>query len=283
MTLGIVRLLAWVAVALVTDGAAIAQTGIGSAVLVDNRVEGQLDGAPEKITVDAPVFQNQRITTYAESRVGMELADGTTLALGPNSEIVLDRFVYDPGSGAGDIILNAVKGSFRFVTGLAQPGSYKVVTDVAAIGIRGTDFDVYSVVGGTLVLARAGLPFACPRRLENDLDPRHGSCCLLDADEAGAPLYGIVTRRGRRCIGPLEWTGTNPGLLLRRHVSAERRREHHDGSENGNRPPTGGSGGANSDQTADRGNGAGSVNAGTNGNSGDGAVRSDNDGSITID
>ena len=47
------------------------------------------------------------------------LRDQTKVAIGPGARLTLDRFVYDPNKGNGAIVLNLVKGSFRFITGIA--------------------------------------------------------------------------------------------------------------------------------------------------------------------
>ena len=218
-----IRLVATCSIVLLWAGAAAAQTGIGDAVRVENRVEGQLDGAPEEKVINSPVYQNERIKTYADSGATFELIDETTLSLGAASEIVLDRFVFDPDKSAGEMVFNAVRGAFRFVSGVAESTSYKILTPVAAIGIRGTDFDVYTTRRATLVLGRQGVPFVCPRRLQNEMDPGNFACCELNTGEAGGALYGIITNRGRSCYGPIPWTGTNPGVLLERYVEREER------------------------------------------------------------
>jgi len=48
------------------------------------------------------------------------------VALGPGSRLLLDKFVYDPQKGSGTIVLNLVKGAFRFVTGIASKPSYLI-------------------------------------------------------------------------------------------------------------------------------------------------------------
>src|SRR5690606_1727955 len=44
---------------------------------------------------------------------------------------------------AGNVVLNATRGAFRFVSGSQQSRSYQVRTPVATIGVRGTIFDIY--------------------------------------------------------------------------------------------------------------------------------------------
>jgi len=54
---------------------------------------------------------------------------------GPHPD--LDRFIYDPNRSAGQVILNATKGSLRFSTGSQNHGTISVKTPYGTLGIRG--------------------------------------------------------------------------------------------------------------------------------------------------
>jgi hypothetical protein len=71
------------------------------------------------------------------------LRDQTKLAIGPGARMTLDRFIYDANKASGAIVLNLIKGGFRFITGVAAKPFYAIRTPVAAITVRGTIFDVY--------------------------------------------------------------------------------------------------------------------------------------------
>jgi hypothetical protein len=74
----------------------------------------------------------------------MKLPDDTTFTVGPNSDMVIDKFVYDPDNTPRTIMASMSKGVFRWVTGrVAQkdPAQMKVKIPVGTIGIRGTDFE----------------------------------------------------------------------------------------------------------------------------------------------
>jgi hypothetical protein len=56
----------------------------------------------------------------------------------PNSEVVIDRFVYDPDSDAGELTMSVTKGVLRFVGGaLSKTGKVNIKTPVGNLGIRG--------------------------------------------------------------------------------------------------------------------------------------------------
>ena len=68
----------------------------------------------------------------------MLFLDESALTIGPNSEVVLDEYVYDPEQKTGRLVLNATKGVFRLVGGRISKKTPVVLnTPTATIGIRG--------------------------------------------------------------------------------------------------------------------------------------------------
>lgn len=117
-------------------------TPIGIAAAVAGKVEITARGAVGHLVQSGePVHLGDRIETDAEGRLQILLLDETVFTIGPNSEIVIDEFVYDPQTDAGEISAEVVKGVFRFVTGKIarkDPKNMEVRLPAGAIGIRGT-------------------------------------------------------------------------------------------------------------------------------------------------
>ena len=91
-----------------------------------------------------PLEEGTRMVTGSSGRIKMKLPDETTFTVGPNSDMVIDKFVYDPDNTPRTIMANMSKGVFRWVTGkMAQkdPAQMKVKIPIGTIGIRGTDFE----------------------------------------------------------------------------------------------------------------------------------------------
>jgi len=101
-------------------------------------VRGLVTGDLRTLLVGNDVFFNETIRTDDTSRVRLQFLDETQLYVAQRSEVVLDRFVYDPDQSAGDVTLSLVRGTFRFVTGVQDSSSYHVETPIATIGVRGT-------------------------------------------------------------------------------------------------------------------------------------------------
>ncbi len=81
------------------------------------------------------------------------LLDETVFTIGPNSTIIIDKFVYDPKSQKGEIKASITQGVFRYVSGkiaAKNPDSVKVKLPTASIGFRGT------IVGGSVGIAAGG-------------------------------------------------------------------------------------------------------------------------------
>ena len=146
----------------VTASAAAPSDPIGSAVRVVNRVTGEIDQATRALTTGDGVVQNETIDVAADAIGELKLNDDTKLALGPGARLKLDKFVYDGGKSKGAIVLNAVKGAFRFITGRAQKPEYLIRSPKASITVRGTIFDVYVETSGAIwILLHEGALEVC--------------------------------------------------------------------------------------------------------------------------
>jgi len=61
------------------------------------------------------------------------------MMIGPNSDLVIDRFVYDPATGTGQLAMTATKGVMRYVGGRLSKleNAVTIHTSTATIGVRG--------------------------------------------------------------------------------------------------------------------------------------------------
>jgi hypothetical protein len=98
-------------------------------------------GAASDLHIDATLEQNDVIRTTPSGSTQVRFLDDTTLTVGPNAEILLDKGIFD-GSQARTLSIKLVNGAMRFVSGLSDRKSYEIVTPIAAIGLRGTVVDV---------------------------------------------------------------------------------------------------------------------------------------------
>ena len=139
--------------AALSAGLAVAQQGkIGVAAAVQNEVFGN----SQPLSTGSGVFANERIRTGESGMTQLQFVDETNLAVGPKSEVVLDRFVYDPNRGKGNVVVQTGRGVFRFVSGSQDPTSYQIRTPVATIGVRGTVFELINGSGFSAVVQVEG-------------------------------------------------------------------------------------------------------------------------------
>jgi len=122
------------------SGRALADGQIGAAEVVVNNVTGTMATTHQRAVLRAgvDVFQNETINTADNSASRVLFQDRTQLSIGPMSEVVLDRFVFDPNPSNSAVAVSVAKGVMRFSTGLLPKPDYQIATPSCTIGIRGT-------------------------------------------------------------------------------------------------------------------------------------------------
>ena len=115
-----------------------AQTQIGVASAVNkNTTDLTLEQERKLIDAGYEIIQNHTIETDGIGRAQMLLLDGTAFSVGPNSSVVLDKFIYNPETAEGSLEVTA-RGLLRIVGGKVtkkQPALIR--TNSATVGIRG--------------------------------------------------------------------------------------------------------------------------------------------------
>lgn len=131
--------------------------GIGSPVIVVNNVTGNLKTQePRVLRVGVDVFADETIKTAEKSSARILFQDQTKLEVGALSEVVLDRFVYDPTRSNSEVAVSIAKGIARFTTGALRHEDYKITTPTATIGVRGTILAMRIDERGTAVYVEDG-------------------------------------------------------------------------------------------------------------------------------
>jgi hypothetical protein len=96
-----------------------------------------------ELALKSEIMLNDTVKTDAKARLQIMLNDDTLLAVGESSELIIDKYVYNPANAADNAFgVKMGKGIFRTVTGKItdlNPDRFKVQTRLATIGIRGCD------------------------------------------------------------------------------------------------------------------------------------------------
>ncbi len=90
-------------------------------------------------------LMDAQVRTGDNTSFRVTLPDGHDFAIGPNSDITLDKFVYDPNQSYTEMAVENLKGIFRWVTAkMARPDpqQIKVKLPVGDLFIRGTDVEI---------------------------------------------------------------------------------------------------------------------------------------------
>ena len=114
--------------------------GVNAAVKGDVTIQ-----SPEQLAKQAvlkePVSLGDKVTSNEVGSLQVMLLDQTTFTVGPECELIIDEYVYNPSSNSNSMKAKVSKGMFRFMSGnisKSGPDSVSVDTPVASMGVRGT-------------------------------------------------------------------------------------------------------------------------------------------------
>src|SRR3984893_10212819 len=116
-----------------------AQPRVGVTQATQNNPMGQPPGGVDRVLrVGTDVQANEIVSTTNDDRAHLVFLDGTTLTIGPSSQLTIDKFVYDSTTQKGVLAVNATKGVFRVIGGrISKTSAITVTTPAATMGIRG--------------------------------------------------------------------------------------------------------------------------------------------------
>lgn len=117
------------------------QAGVSAAVRGEVALSREQAAVGRQVVSGEPILLDDAIRSGPHSGMQLLLLDETVFTIGPESEIVIDQFVYDPKTSAGRLSAEVTKGVFRFVTGRIareNPADMNVRLPSGTLGVRGT-------------------------------------------------------------------------------------------------------------------------------------------------
>ena len=115
-------------------------------------------GTTAPLVVGAHIVHKERVHTTPAGTVQLLFTDKSSMSIAPNTDIVIDEYVYDPNANSGHMLVSLTKGALRFVGGqLSHQGEATITTSAAVIGIRGGTMTVIQGPGGTKVFNHFGI------------------------------------------------------------------------------------------------------------------------------
>ncbi|UYO00140.1 MAG: FecR domain-containing protein [Devosia sp.] len=157
----------------------------GKAVDVVPQAVNTSGGAERTLVVGADVSVGDRVTTGPEGRVQLLFDDQTKLVVGPGSALTIEAYLLK-GNTVDKFTVNALAGTFRFISGNSPKSAYSIKTPTASIAVRGTRFDLAVTRNFTQAMLYEGALSLC-----------QGSTCIelakrCDIGALGASQPGLL-------------------------------------------------------------------------------------------
>lgn len=162
--------------------------------------------------VGIDIQANELITTKQNDRAHVVFLDGTALTVGPNAQLVIDRYVYDPKSRTGELAISATKGVMRLVGGKISKTSPMIVTTPSAtLGVRGGI--ALFVVNATETKAAFlyGISLTASAQGRTETAKRPGSLIVTKSGSPPSPPTLIASGDLREAVAALEASGGGNG------------------------------------------------------------------------
>ena len=133
----------------------------GTAVGVNPDALARINTADRVLIAGDGISVGETLVTGPAGQVQIIFADDTHLVVGPNSALLIETYLMRNDGTAEKLAINALAGSFRFITGHSRKPAYEINTPTAAIAVRGTKFDFLVTSDDTRVMLYDGALQLC--------------------------------------------------------------------------------------------------------------------------
>jgi hypothetical protein len=113
----------------------------GETVAVVQRAVINSNGETVTLNVGQAVALGDTIATGDVGEAQIIFPDQTRIVVGPNSQLSITRLLFRDNGTAQRLSVNAVRGTFRFLSGESPSRAYSIRTPTATMAVRGTEFD----------------------------------------------------------------------------------------------------------------------------------------------
>lgn len=133
---------------------AVAALFISSAASADEAVIGYIktitdqttitqSGDPVKASLGTPIYVGNVIKTDRNGTAGVTLKDNTILSIGPNTELKMEAYQFQPQTDKLQLNACLLKGTLHYISGVIaklRPEAVTIKTPTGVIAVRGTRF-----------------------------------------------------------------------------------------------------------------------------------------------
>ncbi|MBM3510964.1 MAG: FecR domain-containing protein [Alphaproteobacteria bacterium] len=181
------------AAAVAIGGDARTAAGVGEVERTKLSVNASLGGDRRALHPAAQVFLKETVETGDAARAMLRFSDRTQVTMGEKASLLVDEFVFASG---GSTVLKLVRGALRYASAAGKDPAREVrlVTSVATIGVRGTDFWVGPIEGAVGIVLLDGVV-----EITNA-----GGTVVLDEPREGTLVFGAAIAPGQPAIWPDE-------------------------------------------------------------------------------
>jgi hypothetical protein len=185
------------AIILAAAAPAVFAAGEGTAVGVNPDAVARINSQDRILQAGTDVSVGELIVTGPSGQVQIVFDDDTRLVVGPGSSLKIETYLMASSNVAQKLTINALGGSFRFITGNSPKPAYSINTPTASIAVRGTKLDILVSALGTGVMLYEGALQLCARssdcveltdRCEIGTAVREGAELIIRADPQHPPL-----------------------------------------------------------------------------------------------
>ena len=117
-----------------SDPCAIVKFAAGDCVIIRGEIT-------RPAATGAWIFKGDRVQTAATGKIGLIFEDDTVVSVGPNSQIDIEDFLFQPAEKKLSFVARMFQGTLSLLTGqIARlaPTQFRLETPDATIGFRGT-------------------------------------------------------------------------------------------------------------------------------------------------
>lgn len=136
---------------------------VGKVSEISGSAVAMQDAMPRALKKGADIFIGDVLSTARDSRLQIRMLDDAEFALGERSVFVVQEYFLKQGGTEGNAVIRLMTGAVRAVSGkIAQLDGhpFQLRTEVATIGVRGTEFwggmldgvHQFALLGGTAII-----------------------------------------------------------------------------------------------------------------------------------
>lgn len=116
---------------------------IGYVMKVQGEAFVQDNGQLQPAVVGTPLHRGSLLKTGPTGSMGVTLEDSTVMSVGPESELTIDAYAFEPSQDSLQLSARITRGTLNYISGIIaklKPEAVQINTPTGTIGVRGTHF-----------------------------------------------------------------------------------------------------------------------------------------------